>query len=345
VNKLRALVKRIGRFVLWPASRFFDPRFQGVSDAMNQVIVANSESIALLGRSIAEVEGSVAEVEGSVAEVKGSVAEVEGSVDELRAEVAQTREFAERASGAYIERLAHGTGNEIDVSAEILLEREGGSRGLAARRGLWFNSPVWVGYEGGDVVVRGVNERIAEVPFAFGRVARLEPGASILDVGATESTVSLSLASLGYDVTAIDIRAYPLTHPRLRTVAASIEDWDHDGTFDAVLCLSTIEHIGLAAYGAERKEGADIAAMRRMRELTKPDGLLVLTTRVGMPGQDGFQRTYDQVGLDALLEGWSIEELRILRREDETTWVPSEDGASATGGAEAVALVAATRPR
>ena len=48
-------------------------------------------------------------------------------------------------------------------------------------------------------------------------------------MGASESTVALSLASLGYEVTAIDPRPYPFDHPRLRVVVGNVEDWDPDG--------------------------------------------------------------------------------------------------------------------
>jgi SAM-dependent methyltransferase len=337
VNKLRAFVKRIGRFVLWPASRFFDPRFQGVSDAMNQVIVANSESIALLGRSIAEVEATAEDTHCAIGELRVEVAEA-------RVAVAEARELAERASGAYFERLATGSPEDIDESVAQLLNYAESHRGFAAQRRLWFNPPLSLAYEPREVKLVEINERSAEIPHAYRALARLEPGARVLDVGATESLVALSLASLGYDVTALDLRPYPLSHPRLRSVVCPIEDWESEDSFDAILCLSTIEHVGLPAYGAERKDGADSAAMIRMRELTKPGGLLVLTTRFGSPGDDGFQRAYDRPGLEALLDGWLVEELTVIRREDATTWVPADNGLPPKDGAEAVALVTASRP-
>ncbi len=63
---------------------------------------------------------------------------------------------------------------------------------------------------------------------------------------------------------------------------AAVQDWETDETFDAVTCLSTIEHIGLGAYGeSQSEEGEDVAAMRRIRELAKPGGVLVLTVPYG----------------------------------------------------------------
>jgi hypothetical protein len=102
--------------------------------------------------------------------------------------------------------------------------------------------------------------------------------------------------------------------------------------------------VGLGAYGEEAKdERADLAAMKRMRELTKTGGVLALTTRFGSAGVDELQRTYDRDGLDELLEGWQLEDLTLLRREDDTTWALA-DGAAAVHDDEMVALVTATRP-
>ena len=324
---MKAALKRVGRVLLWPLRRFFDPRFQGIAAALNQVVTSNAESTVVLGRSIADVQATTEEIQAAAAD--------------LQAVVAETRAYAERASGVYFERLASGSPDDLDASVAQLLNYAEGHRGFAAQRQLWFNPPLSLAYEPRGVRLVEVNERLAEVPFVFRELSRIRPGARVLDVGATESTVAVSLASLGYEVTALDIRPYPLSHPRLRTVVGAIEDWEGGEPFDAVLCLSTIEHIGLAAYGGDRKEGADAAAMLRIHELTVPNGLMVLTTRFGTAGSDDFQRTYDRAGLDRLLAGWTIDHLSVVRREDATTWTVADEPIE--GNSEAVALVTATR--
>jgi SAM-dependent methyltransferase len=324
---MKEALTRVGRTVLWPLRRFFDPRFQGVSEAINQVVVSNAESTAILGRMLAEIQVAT----------EGLQVATEG----LRPALAETRDLAERASGAYFERLSTGSPADLDASVARLLNYAESHLGFAAQRQLWFNPPLSLAYEPRGVRLVDVNERLVEVPHAYRALARLDPGARVLDVGATESPLALSLAFLGYDVTAIDIRPYPLSHPRLRTVVGPIEEWEGDGEFDAVFCLSTIEHIGLPAYGAERREGADLAAMRRIHEVTVPGGVLVLTTRFGRAGEDEFQRTYDREGLDELLAGWTIDGLCVVRREDATTWMVA--GPEIDEDVEAVALVSATR--
>ena len=194
-------------------------------------------------------------------------------------------------------------------------------KGFASQANLWFNPPVLVGYASGDVGVRWINERVAEVPYAFRSLSRVPRGGKILDVGATESTVCLSLATLGYEVTAIDPRPNPLSHERLRTVVGRIEDWQPNVEFDAVLCLSTIEHLGRGEYeqpGTE--ERVDLEAMKRIQALTMAGGLLVLTTAVGAKSSSKPSRVYDREGLDELLAGWKVEDLTLVQRTDATAW-------------------------
>ena len=284
---MKELVKRIAKAILWPLSRFFDPRFEGINQALHVNTLASIEATTLLGRSIADLQ-----------------AQTEASIADLRRLLEETHKEASKASRSYFEHLLQGSTSDIDVDVASVLEREAGHRGFAAQRGLWFNPPVRVGYAPGDVVLRGVSERIAEIPYVFSAVGRLKAGASILDVGAAEShdrPVS-RLTRLRGD-RRIDVRPYPFSHPRLRSVVGAVEEWETNERFDAVVCLSTIEHIGLGAYGEEASDGrADLAAMRRILELTKPGGMLVLTTRFGEPDVDELQRTYDRDGLDALLE-------------------------------------------
>jgi 2-polyprenyl-3-methyl-5-hydroxy-6-metoxy-1,4-benzoquinol methylase len=329
MQALKNAVKRFGRFLLWPVRRFFDPRFAGLEAAIQENVQVTLDATDLLGRSIAEVRAAVDEANSRLANVQSQVADVKAE--------------AEKASGSYFERLVSGRPSDLDDKASALLNREAGSLGLAAQSGLWFNPPVSIEYSAGGVDIGNVNERAAEMPYVFRGLAGLPPGARVLDVGATESTVALSLASLGYDVTALDPRPYPFSHPRLVTVASTLGEWNHDGLFDAVICLSTIEHIGLGAYGVEAsEERADLAAMWRLHELTKPGGRLLLTTRFGEASADSFQRTYDQAGLAELLAGWNVEDESFVRREDDATWVIAEPGDEP--GVELIAMVTATRP-
>ena len=336
MSRVKQALKRVALFILWPVRRFFDPRFAGIAAAMQANIHATTEATEMLGRSLDELQSRV----------DARFEEQQRQIEATRDEIEATRDEAAHASGRYFERLVGGSVGDIDQSVAHLLNYASSHRGFAAQRDLWLNPPVSLAYEPGGVRLTNVNERIVEIPHVYRALARVESGGKIADVGAVESLVALSLAMLGYDVTAVDLRPYPFEHPRLRSVAGPVEEWDEkDESFDAIVCLSTIEHVGLGAYGEDAKDGrADIAAMKRMHDLVKPGGLLVLTTRFGAAGEDEFQRTYDRPGLEELLGGWQVDELTILRRDGDTSWSLADGSAEADDGSEKVALVTATRP-
>jgi 2-polyprenyl-3-methyl-5-hydroxy-6-metoxy-1,4-benzoquinol methylase len=341
VTRLKQVVRSIGRAILWPVRRFFDPRFAGIAAAIQGNVAATVEATELLGRALDDLNSRMDDLNSRL---EARFEAQQRLLEQAREEASLARDEAAHASGRYFERLVGGSVREIDQSVAHLLNYASSHKGFAAQRDLWLNQPVSLAYEPGGVRLANVNERIVEIPHVYRALARLEPGAKVADVGAAESLVAFSLALLGYDVTAVDLRPYPYEHPRLRSVTTPIEEWEHDGAFDAIICLSTIEHVGLGAYGEEpKKDRADIAAMRRMHELAAPGGLLVLTTRFGQARVDELERTYDRAGLDELLEGWNVEELTIVRREDEKTWTLADGKPSENEGAEQVALVTATR--
>lgn len=195
-------------------------------------------------------------------------------------------------------------------------------KGYRSQFQLWINEPVTFEYTEDGVTWSGTNERIVELPFALQTLASLPPSARILDVGSCESLLPLSLASLGYRVTAIDIRQYPFSHPRLHTVQGSILDWAGDGTpYDAVSVISSLEHLGLPAYGNNHLDAeADRRALARIRHLLRPGGHLVLTTPFGPPDRTEFQRTYCSSDLAALLAQFTILRCAVAYRVDSRTW-------------------------
>jgi hypothetical protein len=374
----RGARQRLARFVSWPVRRLLDPRFAGLSrqvdqkqlDLFDRLDQLRSESLRLNHEQTAGQTRLVALAEqelqatGSLTGALDSLTDLARGQRELIAEtgvvlgsaLAGVRSDTE-TSAAALERLATevadlrsaGAGallvgadvGDLDEGTARLLNYAESHAGFAAQRSLWFNPPVALGYRRGSVDVTGVNERVVEVPFAYKALSRIPPGSTIVDVGASESTVSLSLASLGYRVTAVDPRPYGLRHPNLEVVVRAAEDWDETRTFDAIVCLSTVEHIGLGAYGEPRKSGRpDRDLMRRLRRLARPGTVLVLSTRFGQPSTGWLERTYDTAAIADLLEGWEIEESAVARRVDDATWTVGEDTGSTPEG-EAVVMVVA----
>ena len=304
------LPRLVGKGLLWPLRRFFDPRMRGLA----QQIDVRSDDLV---RRLEEVRGEAARAcEESIRLQQ----EMRAALDELRALIHAETEAATEATTLIGRSLA-------DILA--LLDR-GEPTPADGRRPASASAP-------GD-------GRVAEAPYVFRALAGLESNASVLIVGGGESPVCLSLASLGYRVTLVGSRPYPISHPLLRVVTRPIEEWEHDGTFDAAVWLPGSEPVGESRAGRHAAgNGVDLAAIRRLSELLQPGGLLVLAT----PFENGGghpRRAFDRTGLDRLLDGWILEDVTVLRRQDSRTWVPAEAGTNGGGeDAEAVAMVTARR--
>jgi 2-polyprenyl-3-methyl-5-hydroxy-6-metoxy-1,4-benzoquinol methylase len=206
----------------------------------------------------------------------------------------------------------------LDEPTADYLNAATGYLGLAAQAGVFVNEPIILHYGPGEVRLTDVNERIVELPFVFRELGALERGAAVVDVGSSESTVSLSLASLGYDVTAADPRGYGFTHPSLVTLpdigAAA------DASFDGAVVLSTIEHVGVAHYGLDSDPDADITLMSVLASKVRPGGLVLLTTPYGDGRDAGFQRIYDHHRLASLMASFDVERIEIAQRFGTTEW-------------------------
>lgn len=163
-----------------------------------------------------------------------------------------------------------------------------------------------------------MNERIIEIPYAIGCLCALPKGSKVLDLGCTESTFSLQAATLGYRVSGFDFRKYPYVHPNLVFVQGDILKLPFGADdFDAVFCISTIEHIGLGFYNDPlAQEGADHQAMKELYRVLKRGGTLVLTVPYGTEIANNHHQVYNRDTLRRLLDGFKIQEDRYFISSD-----------------------------
>jgi SAM-dependent methyltransferase len=115
----------------------------------------------------------------------------------------------------------------------------------------------------------------------------LQAHTRILDIGCTGSILTPLVASLGYEVTGLD-----LSRPRILDVLGLPNLAFHLGDarrmkfadcfFDAVLLVSTLEHIGIGGrYGSDEDSEGDKKAIKEIARTLKPKGLLILTVPFG----------------------------------------------------------------
>ncbi len=346
--------QRLKQAVAGPVNRVVDPRVANVIEHVNIRIDGVEHKLHDLDDLLRFIEKLIHQVEGNLvtdvqtaaefaATFRRSTARIEERVRDIEAAVVQALGLL-----GHPEHPDHDLA-DLDFRTARFLNWASGHEGFAAQAGLWFNPPVTVEHGVGQVTPGDVTERIVEAPYAFASVAGLPPGSRILDFGAVESTTALSLASLGHQVTAIDLRPYPLAHPNLTSVAEPIEDWEGPAEpFDAVLCISTLEHVGLGAYGEDAAgdggENLDREILERIGGWLAPEGFLVFTAPYGTWEVTEGQRVYDDEHLDALFDGWQVSDRRVCVQTARDRWEPRGAGAAVEAGARAVVLLRASRP-
>ncbi|BBD67493.1 TPR domain protein [Nostoc commune NIES-4072] len=233
-----------------------------------------------------------------------------------------------------VEQLSQLEQKVEQLSAELQVNNNVASQFASAeeakiKSGLWFNDPIWVGHrDNGEAYWVETTERILEKTFVLHSLAYLYQSRhiEILDVGAAESLLSYELASFNYSVTAIDIRPIVLFHPNLKFVQTDIcKPVLPPASFDCVIALSTLEHIGLGWYGDETGESYDVKAVQQISLLLKPQGSFILTVPYGKKALTPVHRIYNQESLQKLIQDFKIIQISYGVRKDEFTWTITEN--------------------
>ena len=120
-------------------------------------------------------------------------------------------------------------------------------------------------------VIGGWSQRAMEYPWVIESLRFVPRGGLILDVGCAESLLSHELIARGFRVVGIDIRDYPFKDNRMLFLKRNIMDTClSDSIFDAILIVSTIEHVGLESYGQTVKDtDGDLRAMNEFTRILK----------------------------------------------------------------------------
>jgi SAM-dependent methyltransferase len=167
--------------------------------------------------------------------------------------------------------------------------------------------------EGGELPEgygRGFDERVVEYPWVLSRPLT----GNVLDAGSTFNFPHVldAVQSEADELTIVTLAPEPRSFPDrgVSYVYADLRDLPlRDALFDAVVSISTLEHVGmdnsLYATGAEERaadpEGELDAALAEIRRVAKPGGRLLITVPYGAPEDLGWLRQFDAAGIEGLI--------------------------------------------
>ncbi|MEX2178842.1 MAG: class I SAM-dependent methyltransferase [Gemmatimonadaceae bacterium] len=178
----------------------------------------------------------------------------------------------------------------------------------------------------------GLDERVVEFPWIFDRMAALDhPGGrgGVLDAGSimNHRPILRWWNNAGRSPLSIVTLAHEGAAHVSNTVRYEFADLRHlpyrDEWFSAVLCISTLEHVGLdnTAYGAAVAAGgadpgtASVQALRELRRVSAHGASLLLSVPFGARSNRGWFRIFDADDLRQVIDGsgWTHARSRFFR--------------------------------
>jgi SAM-dependent methyltransferase len=161
-------------------------------------------------------------------------------------------------------------------------------------------------------------ERVVEMPWVL---SRYRGERRVLDIGyafALDVYLAGLLALPAQEVHGIDMAESPI--PSIRRVRGDVRSTPYrDGSFELVLCVSTLEHIGRdnTRYGIREsyRPGGDAETLREITRILAPGGRLLVTVPFGRREDHGWFVQYDLPAWRELLArtDLQIEEEEIFR--------------------------------
>jgi len=163
-----------------------------------------------------------------------------------------------------------------------------------------------------------VNERIVEYPQIL---QWIQKKSTILDIGCVSSRLPIQLASMGHVVHGLDVRPYPFRHPNFCFHQEDMFKWEPPVSFDTVIVLSVLEHMGLGDYGDLKVPDADSLAVNRISEWLSPGGSLLVSVPFGKSSVTRKHRIYSLEQLQNLFASFKWKDSKYFARVD-GHWMP-----------------------
>jgi tetratricopeptide (TPR) repeat protein len=152
-------------------------------------------------------------------------------------------------------------------------------------------------------------ERAIEIPIAFDFLSNLKQGMKVLEIGnvlvnyedlASEyksfgSRRTIDKYEIGDGIENIDLMDMPAIHP--------------EDLYDAIICVSTVEHVGQGGYGSQiqnRNLEAPLLAIAKIYQILKIGGKAMITTHCGKPIDGGWYVQSSPAYLDLLCKKYQI---------------------------------------
>jgi len=219
---------------------------------------------------------------------------------------------------------------------ELILKSIGARKIRKIRLNSWFLrlASLFIDYQSEHLPP---SSRIVEYSFVMAKLMGMPIG-KVLDVGciAQHNYIAPALSFMGWDTCGIDTREeWQFHHKNFHFMQGDIRTYPFkDEIYDFVLCISTLEHIGLSGYYGNIKHDldGDLEAMSKMAMIIKHGGHLLLTVPYCRdysirPGV----RVYDIKRIKQMSPEFDIKDEKIYLQTKKGHWLPADRGIDREG--------------
>ncbi|HZN05236.1 MAG TPA: class I SAM-dependent methyltransferase [Pyrinomonadaceae bacterium] len=162
-----------------------------------------------------------------------------------------------------------------------------------------------------------LDARLIEIPWVLSRVRKLDSGRRFLDAGSAFNydfvLTAPALKDKQLSIVTLAPEGQAFWQLGVSYLFGDLRDLDlRDNRFDAVACISTIEHIGMDntmyAEGqvAQRSDPSEfLLAVKELKRVLKPGGVLYISFPFGRYENHGWFQQFDAELVDTLIEAFA----------------------------------------
>jgi SAM-dependent methyltransferase len=179
-----------------------------------------------------------------------------------------------------------------------------------------------------DGLLAGVtSERLVEYRFLKRNLVSPDIEAKILDIGFADSHLTKTIGKFGHmrwNVFGVDIHRVQEKFPLISLATMDARRLGfRDQVFNQVICISTIEHIGVPseAYNISKNdERGDMKTISEIYRVLKKGGTVIVTLPYSSTIKKQEHRIYDRFSLDNLTKLFSVK-IKEFYRLDKGIWI------------------------
>jgi SAM-dependent methyltransferase len=151
------------------------------------------------------------------------------------------------------------------------------------------------------------SDRYIEYPWMVENIRTMKSG-KILDIGSTICDRLFAFLPKTVEIHGINLNDKPIKNDAIKFKTGDIRKTDYPNDFfDCITCISTLEHIGVSGrYGSDEDKDGDVKAMREMKRILKPNGILLVTVPYGAQDVLPINKLYSKERIKNLYEGFEI---------------------------------------